>query len=210
MDNQIKTSFIPRKPITTAAAGSDVRTAIHSPKQGSVGRTVFSLVATIIFLATIAGYGAMFFWESQLNQRVIKQEEDMRRTIEEFDERFITQATRLDTRIQEATKILENHVAPSALYALLSAYTLETIAFTNFSFQDTKEGGIRISATGEASRFESIVLQSDSFGRSGYLRNVLFTGLNRNLETGRVEFDFEAILDPRLILYRDLITNSSN
>lgn len=210
MDNQIKTSFIPRKPITTGSSGSDIRSATYSPQHRNVGRTVFSLIATIIFLVTIAGYGAMFFWQNQLNQHIVKQEADMRRTVEEFDERFITQATRLDTRIKEGAKILENHVAPSALYSLLSAYTLETISFSDFAFTDMREGGIRINATGEASRFESIVLQSDSFGRSGYLRNVLFTGLNRNLETGRVEFAFEATLDPRLILYKDVITNSTS
>jgi hypothetical protein len=203
MDNQIKTSFIPRKP---AAIGTDIRTAVNPGPQRSVGRTLFSLISTLIFLGTLAAYGGTFLWERQLNSTITQQQADMRRSLEGFDERFIKEATRLDTRIQEASKILVNHVSPSTLYALLSEHTLQTVSFSRFALQDLKDGVLKLIGTGEALRYESIVLQSDEFGRSGFLRNVLFTNLAQNLETQRVEFNFEAQLDPRLILYKDRAT----
>lgn len=209
MDNQIKTSFIPRKPVTPGVIGSDVKSisSASSPPK-NVGKTIFSFVATVIFIAVVGGFGAMFVWEQSLKQHISRQEADMKKAIEEFDERFIAEASRLDTRIQQAMRILENHVAPSALYALLSERTLQTVAFAKFGFEDMRDGAIRVRGEGEALRYESIVLQSDSFGRSGYLRNVLFTNLNRNFDENRVEFNFEAVLDPRLVLYKEHLTNS--
>lgn len=200
MDNQIKTSFIPRAPISTSPT-TDSSGSFVSRK--SVGRTLFSLVAIMIFLVSIVAYAGTFLWQKQLESNITRQQEEMRRSLEGFDERFVKEATRLDTRIQEASKILVNHVSPSTLYALLSQHTLRTVSFSSFSFSDFKAEGLKVVGEGEASRYESIVLQSDEFGRSGYMRNVLFTNLRQNTTNDRVQFSFEAQIDPRLILYKD-------
>jgi hypothetical protein len=201
MDNQIKTSFIPRKPLTM---GGDipVANAYHEHKTTPI-HTLFSLVATVIFLAACLGYGGVFLWEKQLESKIARQEADMKKTLQEFDENFIKEVTRLDTRIKEATKIIYNHVSPSTLYAFLSTYTLETVSFSKFNLQDNKDGTLKLSGEGDALRYESIVLQSDEFGRSRFLRNVLFSDLQSSELGDSVGFTFEAQLDPRLILYRD-------
>lgn len=200
MDNQIKTSFIPRKPIQVA---NDAQSSSLHPAHKSVGQTVMSLVSTFLFLAACIAFGGTFVWERQLNSKITQQQSDMRRSLEGFDERFIKEVTRLDSRIKEASKILVNHVSPSTFYSLLSEYTLATISFSKLSISDMRESGLRLTGEGEALRYESIVLQSDEFGKSGFLRNVLFTNLQQDVETRRIGFSFEAQLDPRLILYRD-------
>lgn len=209
MDNQIKTSFIPHKPVST---GVDSHTSIGSSSHKSVGRTIFSLIATILFVGACAAYGATFLWEKQLESTISRQQSEMLQSLEGFDERFIKEATRLDTRIQEASKILANHVSPSTLFGLLSERTLETVAFSVFSLTDLKNGGLKLAGEGEAVRYESIVLQSDEFGRTQYLRNVLFTNLVQDFEQNRIKFSFEAQLDPRLIMYKDKgsLLNSNN
>lgn len=201
MQGQPKTSFIPKKPIETPT-NSGGKTSTFTTKK-SKGRTFISLISTIIFLATLAAVGGVFFYQFTLEKRIESQVASLQRTRDEFDERFIQDATRLNERINNATKLLDNHLSPSSIFALLEEYTLQTVSFNNFTFQDTKDGNIKVAGSGEAQRFETIVLQSDSFGQSGFMRNVLFTDLNPNIDRGIIEFSFSATLDPRLILYRN-------
>lgn len=201
MQGQPKTSFIPKKPIETATESAGQGSSIKSKKRK--GRAFLSLVSTVIFLATLGAVGGVFFYQFTLEKRIEAQVNSLQRTRDEFDERFIADASRLNERINSATKLLDNHLSPSSLFALLEEYTLQTVSFRNFSFQDTKDGNILVQGSGEAQRFETIVLQSDSFGRSGFMRNVLFTNLNPNIDRGIIEFTFSATLDPRVVLYRN-------
>ena len=199
MDNQIKTSFIPRKTIEAASTFETGAAVSHK----RVGRTIFSVVATFIFLATLAGGGAVYAWQIKLEKDIVNQIEIMKKARESFDEKFMQEASRLNTRIESAKGMLTNHVSPSSLYGLLEEYTLQTVSFSQFAFKDNQDGTIAISGGGEAARYESIVLQSDAFGKSGYLRNVIFTNLRPDANNERIGFSFEATLDPRLILYRN-------
>jgi hypothetical protein len=198
METQFKTSFIPKRPIETSV---DLRSSGNAPRR--VGATIFSLIGTIIFLATLGGYGATFVWQFKLKNDISNQISSLQTAKKEFDERFVQEAARLNVRIQEGSRILDNHVSPSSLYSLLEEYTLQTVGFRQFSFIDNQDGTLGIRGSGDAVRYESIVLQSDAFGKSGFLRNVIFTDLRPSEDTQNVGFSFEATLDPRLVLYRN-------
>lgn len=201
MQGQPKTSFIPKKPIANTSPSVSAGSSNNNSK--TKARTVFSLIATIVFLAVLVSVGAIFFYQFTLQKRIESQVSSLQKTREEFDEKFIQDASRLNQRINSSLKLLDNHLSPSSLFALLEEYTLQTVSFSNFSFRDTKDGNIQIVGAGEAKRFETIVLQSDSFGQSGFMRNVLFGDLNPNIDRGVIEFTFSATLDPRLVLYRN-------
>lgn len=198
METQFKPSFIPKKPIETSA---DFRSLGTTPQK--VGKTIFSLIATLIFLGTLGGYAATFAWQFKLESDIANQIASLQTAKKEFDERFVQEAARLNTRIEEGGRILDNHVSPSSLYALLEEYTLQTVSFKRFSFLDNQDGTLVVSGAGDAARYESIVLQSDQFGKSGFLRNVIFTNLQPASQGEGVGFTFEATLDPRLVLYRN-------
>ena len=200
MDNQHKTSFIPRKNL-------EVTTANFQTGTSSIHRTVggvnfFSIIAFIIFAVTIGVLIFTFVWQIKLRKDIVQQVEIMKKVRDDFDEKFIQDALRLNTRIEEAGHILQNHVSPSSLYALLQDYTRQTVSFSTFTFNDNQDGTIAISGEGSAARYESIVLQSDSFGESGYLRNVIFTDLRPSTTDTTISFSLQATLDPKLVLYR--------
>jgi hypothetical protein len=142
-------------------------------------------------------------WQIKIQKDIAGQIETMKKARESFDEKFIQEASRLNARIESAKGMLVNHVSPSSLYGLLEEYTLQTVSFAQFGFKDNQDGTIAVSGSGEAARYESIVLQSDAFGKSGYLRNVIFTDLRPDAQNQRVNFTFQATLDPKLILYRN-------
>ncbi len=206
MDNQIKTSFIPRKNIDTAV---DFQAGGSLKSNRNVARTIFSFIATLILLAIIAGGVLTYFWQIKLKKDITDQVSIMESSKKNFNDDFVKASSRLDTRIQEAMFMLENHVSPSAVYSLLQEYTLKTVSFSSFSFQDNHDGTINISGSGEALKYETIVLQSDSFGKSGYMRNVIFTDLRADLETKRVGFTFKATLEPKLIFYKDSLSSKN-
>lgn len=197
MDGQLKTSFIPKKPIQMDRSSS----SLASPRARK--KTLFSFVTTLIFLLSLAALGGVYFWKITLQKKIESQVEYLKQTRDEFDEKFISEATRLNLRLTSTLGLLENHLSPSELYSILEEHTLQTVSFDTFSIRDSKDGKISISGTGEAKRFETIVLQSDSFGKSGYMRNVIFDNLKQDFEKGVIGFTFNAILDPSVVLYRN-------
>jgi len=199
MDQQPKTSFIPKKPIQTASKTAPLRSA------KSTGKAIFTLIATIIFIASIAALGGVYFYKFALQRQIEDQVASLQKAKDEFDEDFIKTASRLDLRLSSAAELLENHLSPSALFELLENYTLHTVSFGNFNFSDTKEGHIKVEGSGVSQRFESIVLQSDSFGDSEVMRNVLFEGLEPDLENNVINFTFSATLDPKVVLYKNTL-----
>lgn len=196
MEPQFKTSFIPKKPIAGPLPGSAVSRL--------AGVNFLTLLATVIFLAAVLFGVGIVLYNSQLERQIANQVQTLKDVQESFEPNFIAQATRLNKRIVAAERLLERHVSPSAIFAELEQSTLQTISLNNFTFADNVDGKVMIRASGEGDSFRSIVLQSDQFGKSGYMRDVLFSGLEPNTNNN-VDFTFEATLDPKLISYRGTV-----
>jgi len=197
MEPQFKTSFVPKKPIASPAPGSAVSRA--------GGINFLTLLSIVIFLAALLFSAGIFMYKLSIQREIAQQLVQLDQAKQAFQPQFISQATRLNNRINAASRILERHIAPSEIFQLLEEYTLQTVALRSFVFADNVDGKIVVRGSGEGDSFRSIVLQSDEFGRSGYMRDVLFSGLEPN-QAGNVDFTFEATLDNQLILYRRSVT----
>lgn len=193
MEPQFKSSFIPKKPITT-----QVKPGYVPGTKSGVG--FFTMITIVIFLATVLFAGGVYVYKLSLKTQIDNQIVQLETAKKEFDKVFIDEATRLNARIVGAQKLLQGHVAPSVIFSLLEEFTLKTVQFTNFTFTDKSDGTIDIMASGIANSFRSVVLQSDKFGESGYLRNVLFSGLQPNIDRN-VTFTLTATLDPQFVLF---------
>lgn len=191
MEPKFTTSFIPKKQVAVSAKGS-----------GSLGPAIsFStLLSSVIIIAVVLFAAGLFLYRLTLEKTISDQYATLEKVKESFDTNFIAQATRLNKRIVSGGKILDNHLAPSAIFDLLEEFTLQTVSFKTFEFSDDVDGKIIVKGTGEGDSFASVVLQSDEFGKSGYMRDVLFSDLQPN-SVGNVNFSFEATIDPQLVLY---------
>ena len=65
MQGQPKTSFIPKKPIQNT--GAEISPVRPGKKKA---RTLLSLIATIIFLGTLAALAGVFFYQFTLEKRI--------------------------------------------------------------------------------------------------------------------------------------------
>jgi len=193
MEPKFKTSFIPKKPVAVAAPGS--------ASKRLAGLNFLTLLATVIFLAAVLFAAGIFMYKLTIQQRIQAQVETLAKVSQSFEPNFIRQATRLNSRIEAAEDLLENHIAPSQIFETLERHTLQTIALNSFEFSDNVEGRVVVTAGGEGDSFRSIVLQSDEYGRSGEMRDVLFGDLEPN-DRGNVDFSFEAVIEPDVIYYQ--------
>ena len=58
--------------------------------------------------------------------------------------------------------------------------------------------------TGQAKSFNSVALQSDVFGTERSFKDPIFSNFSLN-ERGDVIFNFQTTVDPKLLLYREIV-----
>lgn len=201
-DQNFKTSFIPTKPIQPVSKGGNL---------GRTGHTDFlNLLTLIIFLAMAVVAGGVFVYKIQLESKVNTQLAELEAVRKTLDSPLINEADRLNTRIESVKVLLQNHLAPSELFALLEKTTLKTVQFINLNYVVDVDSVIRVIADGQALGYESIVLQSQQYGDTTYLRNILFSGLQPNLVLGGINYDLDGTVDGQLILYRKRLDRESS
>ncbi len=195
MDPQVSTSFIPKKPL------------VENRRRSSAG-LVF-LVALLIFIGSIAAGGAAFLYNTYLHRALDSKVKSLETAQGAFESAgAIENLIRLDNRINEAKSLLAEHVSSSAIFFFLSSQTLERVRFTNFDFEMREDGSAAVNLQGVTDDFPTIALQSDQFGASKVLRNIIFSDITVETEGG-VTFTLSATVEPDLLLYSKNLTQSS-
>jgi hypothetical protein len=194
MEPQVSASFIPKKPLVDGGG----------PRRSAMGLVV--LASLLIFVASLLAAGATFAYTQFLKSSIVSKKDSLAKAQSAYDPAIIEDLMRLDSRIAESKRVLTSHVAPSAVFTFLSLQTLEKVRFTNFDLELESDGGPTISLDGEADSFSTIALQSDQFGASKVLRDVVFSNLAID-EDGSVNFTVNAKVEDELLLYsKSLIT----
>jgi hypothetical protein len=187
MDPSVQASFIPKKPLVEARGG-----------RGFSG--LILLLAVLVFVASIAAAGGAFLYKGLLERALQGKKDSLVKYQEAFDLPSIQSLVRFDTRLNEARKVLNRHIAPSAIFFFLSQQTLAKVQFTDFSYETQDDGTAAIVLTGVADSFPTVALQSDQFGSNKALKDILFSNLSIR-EGGSVSFQVTATVDLSLILY---------
>lgn len=186
MDPAAQGSFIPKQSLAAANRGS------------SFG-LVF-LIALLIFVMSIVAAGAAFGYTRLLEGQLARKDTQLTLAEGAFNAGTIQSLVRMDSRLVQAKTLLQKHVAPSALFSFLSTIVLERVQFRSLDFTLGQDGGATITLTGAADSFSTVALQSDQFGASKVLRDVIFSGISVN-ENGRVTFTVNATVLPELLLF---------
>ena len=195
MDPQVRTSFIPKKPIESG-----------QPSRRSGGMGIFFFVSMVLFLGSIALAGGAFAYEKYLAQSITSKSDQLDRARAAFEPATIQDLMRLDDRLHYSKQIINTHVAPSTIFDLLSASTLTSVSFSKFNFTLSPDGKATLGLEGNTRTFSEVALQSDEFGKVRALRDVLFSNFNVQ-DSGAVLFAVNATLDPGFILYRSALVS---
>lgn len=198
MADQFQTSFIPKKTY-------DVGPAPKKPQSSIAG--ILSFIGIILFVLSLVTAGGTFLYERYLETSLVRKQESLERAKSAFEPELIRELSRLDDKFVIGQRLLDEHIAPSAIFDLLEDLTVESVRFTSFSYSVSEEG-IRINLDGQARSFAAVALQSDEFGKSRSLRQPEFTGLALDAR-GDVVFDVTALVDARLVSYRERVAQTA-
>ena len=188
MDPQVQASFIPKRTLTVE----------RGPKSGFSGLVM--LVAILFFVASAIAAGAAFGYEQILNATLSSKKDSLAKYEAAYDLSTIQTLARMDSRITQARVLLNNHTAPSGFFLFLAQQTLSSVQFTSFNYTLNDDGSADIKLTGVANSFNTVALQSDQFGASKVLKDVIFSGLTIG-DKGQVTFTVNATVDLSVILY---------
>lgn len=199
MDPQAQTSFIPKRPLAEDRA----------PRQKTV--SVFSFFATLLFLASIIGAGAMYFYEETTKASVIDMQKNLAQAQDAFQESFLQELQLVDKRLTAARQVLENHVSVTSIFTALQSSTLKSVQFTKFVYSVDGTGpgaSVLVKLSGKAQNYNALALQSDELTKNKYIRNPIFSNLTLDTQ-GNVLFDLTFSVDPKFVLYGEALTRGS-
>jgi hypothetical protein len=196
METKVPTSFIPKKPI-------------NSESSGHTGAGIFSLLAFIIFLCALVLSGGVFVYRIAVQKNIELLKANLKKSEQTFDTDFINTVVRLNTRIETAKLLLHKHIAITPVFDLLEQNTLSTVTFRDFHLTPGTNDKFTVIMKGVAKDYNSIALQSDVFGKSKYLRDVIFADLNPDT-SGNIGFTFKATIDGKLVSFEDVFNSTQS
>jgi hypothetical protein len=188
-------SFIPKANL----ANTDVAA-------GSFGIVTFLTV--LIFILSVIGAGGVFAYQQVLKNGIASKAHTLQLNQDAFGSNTIEDLARMDTRIAQAKTLLNKHVAASAVFAFLGSQTLQTVQFTSFDYKLSNDRSGSLSMEGVATSFSAVALQSDQFGGSKVLKDVIFSDINPD-QAGKVRFTVKATIAPDLLLYSHTVQGAS-
>lgn len=199
MDQNFQTSFIPKRPLAEDRA----------PRPKSV--SIFLFLGTILFIASLIGAGAMYFYRASLTSQVAQMKIDLQKAEGAFEGDFIRQLQLTDKRINAANAVLTDHISVSPIFQELQQATLKSIQYTKFTYTITGSGPtakITIQMSGRSQSYTAIALESAKLVENKYIKEPIFSNLTPN-DQGLVLFDLTFSVDPQFVLYRASLARSS-
>lgn len=157
------------------------------------------LLAIFVFVGSLIAAGGTFLYGRFLERSLESKKQSLETARGAYDPGVIEDLIRLDTRIIEARVLLTKHVAPSAIFAFLSEQTLTDVQFSSFDYVLKEDGSASVQLKGHAGDFPTVALQSDQFGASRMLKDVVFSDIA--IQELGVSFSVSATIEPANLLY---------
>lgn len=194
MEAKFQSSFIPKKPL------SDSQKVLGPVKKNT---NIFSVIATLVFLVTIFVSGGLFVYEKIVEKQLVDTSKELDAARAAFETDKIQDLIDASTRLNSVKGMLEKHFAVSELLVLMQNYTVKTIQFNNFKF-DNKSSNPLLSMDGEALSYNAVAKQSEVFAGTGFINNTLFSDFTLT-DSGSVKFKFIGSVATSLVSYKEAV-----
>lgn len=189
MPSNVPKSFVPKQPVRSA----------NRPKANQ-SLNVFSMASLVLLIAAAILAGAVFGYSLLLEREKSQKTEELTQIQQSVDQAAVEDLVRFGHRLTAAQEILNNHLTPSALFAVLERDTVSGVQFSDFQYQIGDEGEIAITLQGLAESFNTLAYQSQVLSQNPFLRNQIFADTSVEGETESVSFSFSATVSDELIL----------
>ena len=199
MPDRVTTSFIPKESLMQD----------RSPKAPHRSPFVFlNVIGAGILIVTVLACAGIYALKSYTEQSIAAKRTSLDRQRAAFEPATIEELLRLDKRLTASQGLLKSHIALSLVFDDLEARTGEHVRFKSFKYEPAGQDRYAITMNGNAKSFNSVAIQSDSFGKSSVIKDPIFSNLNLD-PNGDVIFDFNAVIDPVRISYATFIAGAA-
>lgn len=193
--NQITTTFIPKKPIE-----EDVN--INNPvARRSVPAGTLFIFSIILLIITAVSLGGLFFYNKITQTDLEQLRTSLSRNEKEYEPSLLADLTKLDKRLKNGSAVLSQHVAISPIFDLIEQYTLKTVRFSKFDLKTSDTGQYIVTLSGEADNYQSIALQSQSFGDISAFKGVIFSDFTLTPKN-RISFNTSFTVSPEILYFK--------
>lgn len=174
------------------------------PEYSSGTSDIFVLIAVVLLAASLALAAGVFLYDKFLDTNVQKKSEQLERARAAFEPALIQELLRLDARLVAAEDVLNNHLAPSAMFALLEELTLKSVEFRILDYQVNDDSSITIHLEGKAASVNGVALQASVFGQHNAISNPIFSDLD--IVSDGVTFEVTTQISPQALRYVSVAT----
>ncbi len=195
MEQEFRTTFIPKKPVTEAPVTSSVRVPVGKP-----AGILFTLSVLILIISGILGGGVYVYHKTATDKT-----KNLLAQIQIIEQRLESESIQtfalLDKRIKNAETLLRQHAVMYPIYRSIEKTALPQVRYTKMDTSLNSESGmIIVNLSGEADSYRSIALQSQSLGSDQKFKNILFSNFVVT-PLGQVTFDVSLSINKSDLLY---------
>ena len=190
MEPKFQTSFIPKKQIS----GDSDRISIVEETN------IFSLTATLVFLATILLLGGMYGYRILLIKQINDVDSKLNAARQAINTNKIQELIDANSRMTTGMGLLERHLITSKMMTLLGDLSIKKIKFNEFTYQN-KDGVPSIIIEGEALNYVALASQNQVLKNMELVKEPEFGNFLLS-DDGRVKYHFFAKLDSSLVSYK--------
>jgi hypothetical protein len=209
METKFQTSFIPKKPMPSVG-GAMAPQRHHTT-------SLFMTIGVFIFLASLAAAGGAYAWKGVLENDLISYKQQLADRERAFNVNLIEELKEANIQIDTATRLLQNHLATSQIFDVISRLTISNVRFNSLelTYDPIKSGStIKIQMQGIGTSLSAVAFQSDvlgqleQYGLRKVVKNPILSnpGLDPN---GMVTFGFSAEIDPAALTYAKSVSGQA-
>lgn len=200
MEQEFRTTFIPKKPIVPQPVSS----------AGTVSKPIGIIftISLIIFIISLCIGGGVYLYKSYLEKQVAELASSLETLQRNIDPNVIKEFTVMDKRLKNSEVLINQHAVLSPLFTVLRTTTLPTVRYTklDMSFSDNRD--LQITMSGESDGYRSIALQSQALAKNANLKNTIFSNFVVTPK-GRVAFDVSFMIPATDLAFAKNLDNFS-
>lgn len=197
--NNTKVSFIPK--------GSLIREEAFLERRRP--RSVIGVLAVSLFVLTVGSYIGLRSVNASISDVIAVKKVEIEKAQKEFsDVPEVEEAKTFRARADIARALLDAHTAVSPVIDFLSKYTVQSIVYSKFSFEQGMDGLVVVIA-GEAPTYSALAYQGDVFkDRTKELSGFFVEDVSLT-KFGTVTFNMKLVFAPSYLLYVNSLSGTA-
>lgn len=196
-------SFIPK-------GGAQYSGPIASRKHH--GPSLILKVSILIIAIAALAAGGVFFYSQYLESDLADKKQQLTQAQAAFDPEIIDELEQVDSRINAAQEILDDHTVVTPVFEVVESITLESVQLTSLTVispemveqeqddDDQRGARVEVSLVGVARDYAAVALQSQALKENEVIQDPVLSNFALN-DQGNVEFSIEFSLAPEYMAY---------